>query len=362
LPPDPKTGLHEVVVTGLHRLHPGFAAKPILHLDATLRPELAETVLPGLKVQSVTADAPHMSFMLMQGSFGKATLCADPLAAAAENQRRANRLQECIDHVRWEARRVAPRRVLVVTYKACEAAFQGLLGVDVVHFNAIAGLDAYRDVALLMVIGRPLPPDMALQPLVGGYFGHEASGGYARVVRSVPMRNGRQGIQRVVQHEDPQAEVLRAAICDDEVIQAIGRGRGVNRTADNPLEVQVLADVALPLVHDRVVAWDTIVPDIVQRMLLAGVAVDSPTDAAVLHVGLLLSSDAFESAFRRAGFNRQNPIDNTYRGMTVKSARYSKGGRGQGFQMAYWLDGDAATVRATLEQALGPLVVWDALP
>jgi hypothetical protein len=145
----------------------------------------------------------------------------------------------------------------------------------------------------------------------------------------------------------------------DEVIQAIGRGRGVNRTADTPLEVQVLADVALPLVHDRVVTWEVMCPDIVQRMLLAGVAVNSPADAVVLHAALFPSSDAFESAFRRVGFNRQNPIDNTYRGMTVKSARYSKGGRGHGLQTAYWLDGDAATIRATVEQALGPLAAWD---
>jgi hypothetical protein len=115
----------------------------------------------------------------------------------------------------------------------------------------------------------------------------------------------------------------------DEVIEAIGRGRGVNR----------------------------IVPDIVQRMLLAGVAVDSPADAAVLHPALLGSPDAYESAFRRAGFNRQNPIDITYRGMTVKSARYGKGGRGHGVHTAYWLKGEAAIIRATLEQALGPLAV-----
>ena len=356
---DAKTGLHEVVVLDLHRLHPGFAAKPVLHLDATLRPELAETVLPGLQVSAITAEAPHMSLTAVQGSFGKATLCADPLAATSENQRRANRLQECVDHVRWEARRVAPGRVLVVTYMACEAAFLGLPGVDVVHFNAIAGLDAYRDVALLIVIGRPLPPDMALQPLVGGYFGQEAEGGYTQVLRSVPLRNGRQGVLRVMQHEDPQAEILRVAICDDEVIQAIGRGRGVNRTADSPLEVQVLADVALPLVHDRVIAWETICPDIVQRMLLAGVAVDSPADAAVLYPALFSHPEQAKTAFRRGGFKGQNPISYIYREMTLKSARYSRGGRGHGLQTAYWLEGDAAIIRATVEQALGPLAVWD---
>jgi hypothetical protein len=69
---------------------------------------------------------------------------------------------------------------------------------------------------------------------------------------------------------------MRAAICDDEIIQAIGRGRGINRKAGNPLEVHVLADVALPLAHHAVQRWDDGVPDLMQRMLLDGIAVDSP--------------------------------------------------------------------------------------
>ena len=172
------------------------------------------------------------------------------------------------------------------------------------------------------------------------------------------MRDGTWRNIRVTQHQDPSAEIIRAAICDDEVIQAIGRGRGVNRTAGNPLEVQILADVALPLVHDRVLAWDMVAPDIVQRMLLAGMAVDSPKDAAILHQGLFNSVDAAESEFRRAGFNRQNPIYNTYREMTVKSASYRLGGRGRGWQRAFWIAGSADDARLQLEIAIGPVADW----
>jgi hypothetical protein len=34
-------------------------------------------------------------------------------------------------------------------------------------------------------------------------------------------------------------------------------------------------------------------------------------------------------------------------------------GRWRAVHTAYWLDGDAAIIRATLEQALGPLAAWD---
>ena len=83
--------------------------------------------------------------------------------------------------------------------------------------------------------------------------------------------------------------------------QAVGRGRGVNRTADNPLEVHVLADVALPLVHDQVLAWETVAPDLVQRMLLAGMAVDSPSDAAALHPAAVRQRGAGEEGVRAGG-------------------------------------------------------------
>ena len=244
--PAPKLEVHNV-----KPVHVSLQGKPVLHLDATLRPDLARSVLPRLTMQEIDAAAPHMSVTLVQGSFGKTTLCPDAATSPAEQQRRSNRLAECVDYVRWQARRLAPGRLLIVTYKSIEDAFPAIPGVETAHFNNVAGLDCYRDVAGLMVIGRPLPRDTALLPLAAAHFGVDVTGGYRRQVAGVRMRDGGSQRVRVRRHEDPQAELLRAAICDDELIQAIGRGRGVNRSAANPLEVHVLADVLLPLVHDR---------------------------------------------------------------------------------------------------------------
>lgn len=110
------------------------------------------------------------------------------------------------------------------------------------------------------------------------------------------MRDGSRLAVSAIEHENPDAEVLRLAVCADEVMQAIVRGRCVNRTAANPLEVQVLADETLPLVHDRVVAWDALMPDIFQRMLLAGCAVDSPADAAALHPAIFQNVEQAKKA------------------------------------------------------------------
>ncbi|MEE3099481.1 MAG: hypothetical protein VX463_06885, partial [Pseudomonadota bacterium] len=154
--PDPKTGLHEIVVARVKPVHPNFRGIPVLHLDATLRPALARTILPDLSINEIEADASHMHLRLVAGSFGKGAVVPQEGLGPEERGRRERRLAECVDYVRWQARRVAPGRALVITHKGIEAAFSGIPGVSTAHFNAIAGLDAYRDVRLLIVVGRPL--------------------------------------------------------------------------------------------------------------------------------------------------------------------------------------------------------------
>ena len=194
-------------------------------------------------------------------------------------------------------------------------------------------------------------------PLVGAYFGGPVEGGYVTRPAGIRMRNGTSRTVRVLVHQDPKGELLRGAICDDELVQAIGRGRGINRGPANPLAVHILADVALPLVHDRIVPWDAVKPDLFQRMLLAGVAVSSPGDARQLHPSLLPEVAAAEKAFQRA-FGGQFPIGDTYRGMSVKSARYRRVGRGRAWQRAWWIEGEARDARRALETALGTLAEW----
>ena len=358
LPRDPDTGNHGLLLTGLKSMQDHMQSKPVIHLDATMRLDLARTIMPGLEMTEIDADAPHMHVRLISGSFGKTKLCQDPHAGAEENRRRAKRLAECVTYVCWQARRFTNGRVLVITNQSLEAAFAGIAGVSVAHFNAIAGLDAFRDIDLLIVIGRPLPSQTDLHPLSGAFFGHEPSGRYRSGIRSILMRDGSSRGVKVVAHEDSRAELLRAAICDDEVLQAVGRGRGVNRTAADPLEVHILANVALPLVHDELQDWSMVCPDIVQRMLLAGLAVDSPADAALLHPKLFPNVERAKKAFQRGAFGGHFPIRNIYREMSLKSGAYRKGGKGRSWQRAWWIDGTSGQARALLEAAVGPLAEW----
>ncbi|MEV8466650.1 bifunctional DNA primase/polymerase [Fluviibacterium sp. DFM31] len=341
-------------LTELMAPHPSFQPVPILHLDATLRPEMATCVLPGLATQTVEASAPHMSVKLVAGGFSKAAL----LGRGARDKARTALLEDCVAYVRWQSHRYAPGRVLVVTHKACESAFRSIPGVETGHFNALAGIDQFGDVAVIIVVGRPLPSSEALVPFCAAYDGSVPKGGYQKQMAGIHMRDGSTRTVRVIRHEDPKAERVRAAICDDELVQVIGRGRGVNRTAANPLDVHLLADVALPLVHDRLAAWDLERPDVVQRMLLAGLAVDSPADAAVLHPELFRNVEQAKKALARTPFKGQTPMNTSYREMSLKYACYQRSGRGRSWQGVWWIEGCVEDPRGGLEAVLGDLAGW----
>lgn len=300
-----------VMVENLHQQHYKFRETPVLHLDATLRLDLARLVLPRLEATEIAAEAPFQNMRLITGGFGKSALINAPSLAIEEHTRRAKKLALCVDHVQWEAKRITPRRTLVITYKDCEAAFRNIPNVETAHFNAIAGLDRWKDIGLLIVIGRPLPRDDEAARLAAAFFDRPVSGGYGRVTTGVAMRSGGARALRVIRHGHEAAETIRAAIAEDELVQAIGRGRGVNRGDADPLEVQVLADVALPILHDSVEAWDIVRPNVFQRMLLASVAVTSPGDAALLHPGLFANCEQAKKQFSRSGFKGQIPYKST---------------------------------------------------
>ena len=72
-------------------------------------------------------------------------------------ERVARKRQRLVDACRHLAQ---GRRGLVITYKDIEKDFEGIEGVEVAHFGAIEGIDRWRDVDVVVIIGRPLPrPD-----------------------------------------------------------------------------------------------------------------------------------------------------------------------------------------------------------
>jgi len=102
------------------------------------------------------------------------------------------------------------------------------------------------------VISRPLPAPAEFEILAETIFGQGVrklpAGEHfpkAAIGRMMADGSGRRSL--AYRHPDPLVEAVRFAICEGEVLQAVGRGRGVRRTADTPLDVLILTDLPLPL-------------------------------------------------------------------------------------------------------------------
>jgi putative DNA primase/helicase len=111
-------------------------------------------------------------------------------------------------------------------------------------------------------------------------------------------------------HDDPVAEAIRWSICEGELIQAIGRGRGVNRSAADPLQIDLLTDVVLPVTVNELLDWQNLVPTRRDIMASRGVVLDNAADMARCFPDLWESADA-------ARQDRRRSVTNGYIGLSI---------------------------------------------
>ena len=291
------------------RLRAGWEAEaPILHLDATLRPELVQTWLPLIDIGApVAARQPHVRIRQVTGSPTSArALTPAPAAPERDHRAAANHLRDLGAWIALRARqchRPAARvDLLVVGQKATIDALRaaGLPPrVEAVHFNALSGLDRWGDIAGMIVIGRTLPAPrtveliaMALTGRVPAPNPEDAGWWYPMAERRIRMAGERTAPLSMEAHADATAEAVRWSICEGELIQAIGRGRGVNRTADTALEIDLMTDVVLPVTVDALVPWSDLKPARRDLMALCGIILDNAADMAACFPDLWPSAEA----------------------------------------------------------------------
>jgi len=141
----------------------------------------------------------------------------------------------------------------------------------------------------LISVGRTLPPVEAVEAVAMALSGEwidpaclptDAKGKrwYAAAAHPVADRAGNTVTLTREHHPHPLAEAARAAICEDEIIQIIGRCRGVNRTETDPVVVHILADMPLALPVAEFREWRP--PSLDEAMLAEGAWTESAEDAA----------------------------------------------------------------------------------
>jgi putative DNA primase/helicase len=159
--------------------------------------------------------------------------------------------------------------------------------VEAVHFNALSGLDRWGGIGGMIVLGRTLPAPRTVELIAMALTGRvptpnpeDAGWWYPMAERRLRLAGDRTAPLAMEAHVDPIAEAVRWSICEGELIQAMGRGRGVNRTADTVLEIDLLTDVVLPVMVDALVPWAELRPTRRDLMALSGIVLENAADMA----------------------------------------------------------------------------------
>jgi hypothetical protein len=146
------------------------------------------------------------------------------------------------------------RRSLVICQEKFEQRLKLPDNIEVKHFNDVSGLDVYKDIRLLILVGRTAPGPRAMEALAAALSGRQpmlVNGKgfvwYQLIKRGIMLLDGR-GVETTGdQHPDKFVECIRWLVHEGELVQALGRGRGVNRTKQTPLNVDLLFDTCLPI-------------------------------------------------------------------------------------------------------------------
>jgi hypothetical protein len=137
--------------------------------------------------------------------------------------------------------------------------------IAIAHYNAIEGLDIFKDVRLLILAGRTEPAPYKIENLTGTLSGSmpeiikpdtKGTAWYDRVERIIRKRDGTGRKTYSDRHPDPLAESIRKQVCEAQLEQAKGRGRGINRDEESPLDIDMLFNECLSGAVDDVLLWD----------------------------------------------------------------------------------------------------------
>ena len=291
---------------------------PTLALDATARPELLRYLWPDLRAAAdVRLQAPHQTIrQTTDADQGLSRIDVDGARDDAERRHRARRLRDLHAIVCREGRRCAPGQVLVVAQERIEEGLRALgnipRNVVLAHHNAVRGLDRWGGARAVVVIGRTLPPSTTIARMTEALTGvAQQSADYERGEVARELADGTMQGAEWWRCRDPIAEALRWQTCEAEVAQIIGRARGVNRTAGDPVDVLVLSDLALPLPVVPVALAD-LAPSAADLMLAAGgVALENASDVAAAYPGLWRNRETAKSALRK-GQMGENPYNSIF--------------------------------------------------
>lgn len=276
---------------------------PTMGLDAILNAEMLRPYWPTVEVLAdVRVTTPHQRiFQVIDRAYSQAMLKPLKPAAAKENpeedQRRRNRLADLRTNLFHLARYYAPGEVLVILQLSVKDALLALgplpPNVLTAHHNNVAGRDEWRHVRAAVLVGRTQPSPAAVERIAEALTGRAvenripAGEWYHRVDAVRELGDGSSLLDETDRHPDAICEAIRWHVCEGQIVQGIGRTRGVWRTAETPCDVWVLTDLVLPLPVDGLIHAEWLKPTLDQEMIAGGgVVLPNSEHAAAVFLGL----------------------------------------------------------------------------
>jgi len=311
---DPGDG--SVAMAWREDIHPSWTA-PTLVMDATLPAAMVAELLPQIEIAApIDALMPahvHVRQISDRAMTGDMLI---PTGKGRDSTRLAN-IERLSRYGEVMAADAGDRGAVLICQKGVEEALrQGPLpkNLDLAHYNDITGVNDWSKVEHLSVVGRTQASPRAVERIARVFFGVEVTEieaveaknrddpivKYEQQQRAIRMKDGRGIPVFGPQHPDPRVEAVRWQITEGQLIQAIGRGRGINRGPDNPLRIDIVTNVVLPIEVDEMTTWGAIQPDPVEVMRVRGAVPVSYADMATAYPDLFASAESARKGVRRS--------------------------------------------------------------
>jgi hypothetical protein len=366
-----------IIVRGVREdFREGWRA-PTLLCDATADAKLLSAIWPWLAAD----DQDHFDMLpmppqvtvrqIVDRTFGKAAIVPED-----GHWRRDEQIELAMTAFACAVRE-AKGRTLLVTHLDTELLIRSVCHLpswfEIRHFGGVTGLDVFKDVGSLIILGRPqAPPEVVAQRAEALFGRHVPQRAYVEHDAQIPIIPDAQGndtvaiTQRHARHPDPIVDRLRRQVTEGSLIQAGGRGRAGLRTANEPLDILLMTGVPVPEFGAvQPLFWVGFRPTLDEIILATvGVSLESAVDTAKAMPTLARSAQAVKDARRGSGWKslyekiliEESPL--TY---NVTIYTYQLAGQRQRPRRALFLSGVTDDPRGWLEARLGPVARFEAV-
>lgn len=290
---------------------------PTLLLDATYRERLLETVIrkPTRSISlEVQKPYQHVRQIIDTNVAVSSFLENDEITALARNVYNHIRLMAAFyagkSHDKIDVLVVCPMPIEKILRERFPALPEN---VDIEHFNNLRGRNEWEGVSKLIVVSRLLPTVDPVEQIAETF----TQRGIPRLPVSEDNKKQFLYMDKYIRladdkalkvagqryHPDLVAEDIRYTITEGELIQAIGRARGVNRTKENPLSIDIITNTVLPITVHETLTLHELMPNEFDLMIANGAVPTGATDQAVAYSELFVSRKAAESKWERIKVN-----------------------------------------------------------